>query len=183
MVGAVYHIFTHAFMKGCLFLCAGAIIVQTGKKNISEMGGIGFKMPLTMICFTLASLSMVGIPPFNGFISKWQLSLAALELGRPEFVALLIISSLLNAVYYFPIIIAAFFNRKSEDAADSHGAHDSHDHGAHAEPALVRASLADEAPPGMLIPTAILAVGCFIFALMPVNWPLEMAKTVANTLF
>jgi multicomponent Na+:H+ antiporter subunit D len=180
MVGAVYHIFTHAFMKGCLFLCAGAIIVQTGKKNISEMGGIGFKMPLTMICFTLASLSMVGIPPFNGFISKWQLSLAALELGKPEFVALLIISSLLNAVYYFPIIIAAFFNRKSED---SHGAHDSHGHGAQAEPALARPSLVNEAPPGMLIPTAILAVGCFIFALMPVNWPLEMAKTVANTLF
>jgi multicomponent Na+:H+ antiporter subunit D len=181
LVGAVYHIFSHAFMKGCLFLCAGAIIVQTGKKNISEMGGLGFKMPLTMLCFTLASLSMVGIPPFNGFISKWQLSMAALELNRPEFVALLIVSSLLNAVYYFPIVIAAFFNRKSE-AGDGHGAHDSHGHAAHPE-AAARPSLAEEAPPGMLVPTMILAVGCFIFALLPVNWPLEMVKTVVNTLF
>lgn len=180
MAGALYHIFTHAFMKGCLFLCAGAIIVQTGKKNISEMGGIGFKMPLTMLCFTLASLSMVGIPPFNGFISKWQLCLAALELNQPIFVALLIVSSLLNAVYYFPIVIAAFFNRKSE--TESSGQAGPGDH-AHQEGSGLRPSLAGEAPLGMLVPTAVLAVGCFIFALTPVNWPFEIVKTVANTLF
>jgi multicomponent Na+:H+ antiporter subunit D len=183
MVGAVYHIFTHAFMKGCLFLCAGSIIVQTGKKNISEMGGIGFKMPLTMICFTLASLSMVGIPPFNGFISKWQLSMAALNLGKPEFVALLIVSSLLNAVYYFPIITAAFFNRKSGAEEHGHAAESDHGHATAAPARPVRLNLAEEAPLGMLIPTAILAAGCFIFAVLPVNWPLEMVKTVANTLF
>jgi multicomponent Na+:H+ antiporter subunit D len=180
MVGAVYHIFTHAMMKGCLFLCAGAIIVQTGKKNISEMGGIGFKMPLTMLCFTIASFSMVGIPPFNGFISKWQLSLAALELNRPEFVALLIISSLLNAVYYFPIIIAAFFNRRSEAESGAHNGHGGHPPHEDPAPAL---SLSSEAPWEMLVPTAVLAVGCFIFALTPVNWPLEMIKTVATALF
>ncbi|MEW5784694.1 MAG: proton-conducting transporter membrane subunit [Bacillota bacterium] len=180
MVGAIYHIFTHAFMKGCLFLCAGAIIVKTGKKNISEMGGIGFKMPLTMICFTLASLSMVGIPPFNGFISKWQLSLAALESGREIFVALLIVSSLLNAVYYFPIIIAAFFNRKPETAEHGHAADSAAAHGNEPVPKL---SLAGEAPLGMLLPTAILAAGCFLFALTPVNWPLEMIKIAAAALF
>jgi multicomponent Na+:H+ antiporter subunit D len=183
LVGAVYHIFTHALMKGCLFLCAGAIIVQTGKKNISEMGGIGFHMPLTMLCFTLASFSMVGIPPFNGFISKWQLSMAALELNRPIFVALLILSSLLNAVYYFPIIIAAFFNRRSEAESGAHAVHGGH--GGHTPPEISAPgpSLAGEAPWEMLVPTAILAVGCFIFALTPVNWPLEMIKTVTHGLF
>ena len=178
MVGAVYHIFTHAFMKGCLFLCAGAIIVQAGKKNISEMVGIGYKMPLTMICFTLASFSMVGIPPFNGFISKWQLCVAALELGRPIFVALLIISSLLNAVYYFPIVIAAFFHRKG--GSEDHGHTDTLDHGDALAEESARPGLAAEAPAGMLVPTAILP-GLLYLCPAAGELALEMIKTVAVT--
>lgn len=179
MLGAVYHIFTHAFMKGCLFLCAGAIIVQTGKKNISEMGGLGYRMPLTMICFTIASLSMVGIPPFNGFISKWQLSLASLEAGMPVFVALLIISSLLNAVYYFPIVVAAFFGHKKQEKSGVKKIRRGEDR----ETSVVKPGLAEEAPGSMLIPTAILAAGCFIFSITPVNWPFEFIHTLAQTLF
>jgi len=117
------------------------------------------------------------------FISKWQLSMAALELNRPIFVALLILSSLLNAVYYFPIIIAAFFNRRSEAESGAHAVHGGH--GGHTPPEISAPgpSLAGEAPWEMLVPTAILAVGCFIFALTPVNWPLEMIKTVTHGLF
>lgn len=179
MTGAIFHILAHAFMKSCLFLCAGLIITRTGKKRISEMGGIGMRMPLTMACFTIASLSMVGIPPFNGFISKWELSIAALELGLPLLVGLLIISSLLNAVYYFPIVIAAFFNREKATGSESgtrkrmHGVD-----GITAKPVLT-----EEAPPGMLIPVAVLATGCFIFSLTPVNWALEAVKNVAASLF
>lgn len=180
MVGALYHIFTHAFMKGCLFLCAGLIIVQTGKKNISEMRGIGLKMPITMLCFTFASLSMVGIPPFNGFISKWQLCMGALEVDRPFFVALLIISSLLNSIYYFPIVINAFFSKDTSSGEKHHGEHGGTHEEVKAEP---KPSVTPEAPWGMVIPTAILAIGCVIFALTPVNWPLEIVKSIAQTLF
>ncbi len=164
--GAVYHIFTHAFMKGCLFLIAGAIIVRTGERRISHMGGLGLKMPLTMIAFTLCSLSMVGIPPFNGFISKWQMCLGALDIGQPFYVILLIVSSLLNAAYYFPIIIAAFFGVPKGDSGHVDGT-----------------SKVPEASLSMLIPIMILAIGCIAFAVMPQNWPLQLAKAVVQELF
>ncbi len=191
LTGGLYHLFTHAFMKGLLFLCAGAIIVQTGIRNISRMKGIGLKMPLTMIFFTIASLTMVGIPPFNGFISKWQLSMASLEAGQPLFVAILIISSLLNAAYYFPIVITAFF------AADNNGSHASgHDEDHNEQPDLhvheqhgdsqtngKTSLLRQEAPWHMVIPMGILAVGCVAFALMPENWPWNLALDAARSLF
>ncbi|MFO7951847.1 MAG: proton-conducting transporter membrane subunit [Bacillota bacterium] len=174
LIGGLYHLFTHAFMKGLLFLCAGAIIVQTGLRNISQMKGIGLKMPLTMVYFTIASLSMVGIPPFNGFISKWQLSLASLEVGQPIFLVILIISSLLNAAYYFPVVITAFFASNDEDA---HGE----------EPFYARAngngSRWQEAPWHMVIPMGLLAVGCFIFALLPENWAWNLALDAARLIF
>jgi len=165
-VGAVYHIFTHAFMKGCLFLIAGAIIVRTGERRISRLGGLGLKMPLSMIAFTLCSLSMVGIPPFNGFISKWQLCLGALDIGEPFYVFLLIVSSLLNAAYYFPIVISAFFAAPKGDSA-----------------ALREKLKGPEASLTMLIPIMILAIGCFAFAIMPQNWPLQLAKIVVQELY
>lgn len=178
-IGAIYHIFTHAFMKGALFLIAGALIVQAGERRISRLGGVGRKMPLTMIAFTLCSLSMVGIPPFNGFVSKWQLCLGALEIGQPFFVILLIVSSLLNSAYYFPIVVSAFFAKTPQletvagaDAASSTGAE-------HGEMHVKW----QEAPLNMLIPIMILAIGCIAFVLMPQNWPLEMVKAAVSELF
>ena len=183
LTGGLYHLFTHAFMKSLLFLCAGAIIVQTGIRNISQMGGIGLKMPVTMTFFTIASLTMVGIPPFNGFISKWQLSLASLEAGQPIFVAILIISSLLNAAYYFPIVIAAFFAAKKGDA-HGHGHAESHGgHGDHSESAGRNGILWQDAPWHMLLPMGLLTAGCVIFALMPENWPWNLALAAAKSLF
>lgn len=160
LAGAVFHIFTHAVMKGCLFLCAGAIIVQTGKRKISQMKGIGYQMPLTMICFTLASLSMVGIPPFNGFITKWYIGMGALACGEPFYVILLIISSLLNAAYYFPIIIAAFFAVSSSEK-----------------------ETVKDAPVNMLIPVIVLGIFTFVFALLPEHLPLQLARAVSHGLF
>jgi multicomponent Na+:H+ antiporter subunit D len=191
LTGGLYHLFTHAFMKGLLFLCAGAIIVQTGIRNISQMKGIGLKMPLTMVFFTIASLTMVGIPPFNGFISKWQLSLASLEAGQPIFVAILIISSLLNAAYYFPIVITAFFTgEKGGHHADSHsaghgdgGADQAGVHNGHKDVAENGGRRWQDAPWHMLLPMGALAIGCVIFALMPVNWPWNLALAAAKSLF
>ncbi|HED24802.1 MAG TPA: monovalent cation/H+ antiporter subunit D family protein, partial [Firmicutes bacterium] len=108
VTGAVFHIFSHAFMKSILFLAAGAVIWKTGIRKIADMHGIGRKMPVTMGCFSIAALAMIGIPPLNGFLSKWTLSLGALDEGMPFYVLVLLISSLLNALYYLPIIIPAF---------------------------------------------------------------------------
>ncbi len=191
LAGGLYHLFTHAFMKGLLFLCAGAIIVQTGLRNISEMKGIGLKMPLTMIFFTIASVTMVGIPPFNGFISKWQLSLASLEAGYPVFVVILIVSSLLNAAYYFPIVITAFFasekgDHQAGDHSSNHGDSSHQQSEPHTSPGDVEQSNGSrwqEAPWHMVVPMGILAVGCVIFALLPENWPWNLALEAARSLF
>jgi len=107
--GGIIHIANQAFMKITLFFCAGAIFVQTGKKNISEMHGIGKNMPLTMICFSICAMGMAGVPPIAGFITKWYLAIGALEAGHPIFVAVLLTSALLNIAYFFPPIYNAFF--------------------------------------------------------------------------
>lgn len=108
LTGGILHIFNHALMKGTLFLCAGAIIFKSGLRNLEDLEGIGKRMPLTMFCFTLAALSMIGIPPFSGFISKWLLALGALEAANDRhlisqwagiaIIASLLLSSLLNVV-------------------------------------------------------------------------------------
>ena len=115
LTGGMVHITHQAFMKITLFFCAGAILVQTGKKNISEMDGIGKKMPLTMAAFAIAAVGMVGIPPTCGFISKWYLCLGAIEAGYPIFLLVILVSALLNAAYFMPPICSAFF--KEPDAS------------------------------------------------------------------
>ncbi len=115
MTGGLLHVFNHALIKSLLFLSAGVIIHQTGKKKISDFRGMGRKYPLTMIAFSIAALSMVGIPPLNGFISKWILALGTLQANQPYLLAVILLSSLLNGIYYFPIIVGAFFGGESSD--------------------------------------------------------------------
>ena len=119
--GAFLHIFNHAFIKCNLFLCAGYFIKRTGQKEIPGLRGIGRKMPVTTFCFTISALSIIGIPPFNGFISKWFLSLGALEVEKLGIyhsgtgficLAVLLISSFLSLVYYSPLVIGGWFGDK-----------------------------------------------------------------------
>jgi len=112
--GAMIHIPFHAFMKITLFLCAGAIMVITGKKKISQMAGIGKQMPVTMIAFTIGAIGMCGAPPVSGFISKWFLCLGTVQSGHLIFLGILLVSSLLDVVYFFPIIKTAFFEEPKE---------------------------------------------------------------------
>jgi multicomponent Na+:H+ antiporter subunit D len=112
--GAMVHIPFHAFMKITLFLCAGAIMVVTGKKKISQMAGIGKQMPVTMIAFTIGAIGMCGAPPVSGFISKWFLSLGTVQSGHLIFLGVILVSSLLDVVYFFPIIKTAFFEKPKE---------------------------------------------------------------------
>ena len=109
MVGGMLHIVMHAFGKITLFFCAGAIFVATGVKSIRQMAGIGERMPVTMTCFFLGSLGVIGIPPAGGFLSKWYLALGTLQAGQPLMLAVLLASSVLNAAYFLPIVYQAFF--------------------------------------------------------------------------
>ncbi len=109
ITGGLIHIANHAFSKITLFFAAGAIFVATGKKDISELGGLGYRMPFTMIAFGLASLSMIGIPPVAGFVTKWYLALGAMDIHNTILLTVLIASSLLNAGYFVPVFLTAFF--------------------------------------------------------------------------
>jgi multicomponent Na+:H+ antiporter subunit D len=110
ITGGMLHIAMHAFGKITLFFCAGAIFVATGKRNISEMKGLGRRMPITMTAFFIASLSIIGLPPTGGFLSKWYLVLGSLEAGQTAVLVVLLTSSLLNAAYFMPIVYRAFFS-------------------------------------------------------------------------
>ncbi len=114
MTGAIVHLVNHAFLKITLFFCAGAIYVTTGCERVSELAGIGRRMPLTMTAFAVGSLGLVGVPPFNGFVGKWHLCLGGIEAGRLELVAVLIASGLLSVAYLFPIVYTAFFHSSEE---------------------------------------------------------------------
>jgi multicomponent Na+:H+ antiporter subunit D len=109
LIGGLVHIAMHAFGKITLFFCAGAIFVATGKKYISEMVGIGKRMPVTLAAFFIGSLSIIGFPPGGGFLSKWYLALGSLEASQFPLLLVLLISSLLNAAYFMPIVYRAFF--------------------------------------------------------------------------
>jgi len=124
LVGSLLHIVMHAFGKITLFFCAGAIFVTTGQKYISQMKGIGKQMPFTMAAFFIGSLSVIGIPPGGGFLSKWYLLLGTLEGDQIVMLFVLLTSSVLNAAYFFPIVYNAFFcspeeskfNTRTQDA-------------------------------------------------------------------
>lgn len=177
VAGALVHIINHALMKGTLFMCAGNIIHQSGKIKVSEMKGLGNKMPLTFIAFTIAALGMIGLPPFAGFISKWYLAVGALDANGVFFVIVLLISSLLGGAYFLPVIYTAFFQKAEGEAAAGHG-HDEHGHG---EAAKVESI---EAPAVMTIPVLVGALGVIalgIFAKAP-NFPLDIIKAATNIL-
>lgn len=120
MTGSLLHVLAHAFIKCTLFLVAGAIIFKTGCTRVDEFRGIGKKMPVTMWCYTIASLGLIGIPPMGGFISKWYLATGALDSGIKIFnfagPVVLLISALLTAGYLLPVSINAFLPGEDFDS-------------------------------------------------------------------
>jgi multicomponent Na+:H+ antiporter subunit D len=145
LTGGLVHIAMHAFGKITLFMCAGAIFVATGKKYISEMVGIGKRMPVTMTAFLVGSLSVIGLPPTGGFISKWFLVLGTLEADQIVMLVVLLGSSLLNAAYFLPIVYRAFFCTPEESMFEAK---------------------VQEAPPWCVVPlvvTAICSIGLFFY--------------------
>jgi multicomponent Na+:H+ antiporter subunit D len=109
VVGGVLHIAMHAFGKITLFFCAGAIMVGAHKTEISEMDGLGRRMPFTFFAFFLGSLSVIGVPPMGGSWSKWYLVLGAAENGQLVMMVVLMVSSLLSIGYLMPVVARGFF--------------------------------------------------------------------------
>ncbi len=116
MVGGIIHIAAHAFSKITLFFCAGSIYCASGKRNVSDMAGIGRRLPWTMGAFFVASLSMIGIPPTAGFVSKWYLALGSVAAGETAFMIVLLVSSVLNAAYFLPVSYIAFFGTEARES-------------------------------------------------------------------
>jgi multicomponent Na+:H+ antiporter subunit D len=120
-VGAALHIVAHAFGKITLFFCAGAISVAAHKTEVSQLNGIGRRMPWTLGAFAVGALSMIGLPPAVGFVSKWYILLGALEAQDFVVLGVILVSTLLNAGYFVPIVYAAFFKEPNPDDHAEHG--------------------------------------------------------------
>jgi multicomponent Na+:H+ antiporter subunit D len=161
LVGAMLHILNHAVMKGCLFQVAGSIRYSTGLYQISRFAGLGRRMPWTMVAFTIAAISMVGIPPAVGFFSKWYLVLGSVDAGNWIFVAVILISSLLNAVYFFRVLEKVYTSSPGDDAA---------------------VNTAVDPPKAMLMPMIILAVSIIVLgvinAVIVTNVLLPVVKSI-----
>ncbi|MDD6274466.1 MAG: proton-conducting transporter membrane subunit [Clostridiaceae bacterium] len=126
IVGSLLHVVFHMAAKSALFLCAGSIIFETGKTRTDELRGLGISMPVTFWCWTLAALTLIGIPPTSAFLSKWYLATAALSFagtaasGLPAVISwlapvILLVSALLTAGYLLPVTVSGFFPGREFD--------------------------------------------------------------------
>ncbi len=151
IIGAVLHILNHGLMKACLFLVAGNFRIKLGHSNIKDFNDtLRKKMPWTTAAFVAGALAMVGIPPTVGFFSKWYLVLSTIENKSWHFLVVILLSSLLNAVYFFRIIEKIYFK-------SHHGSQ------VNEEKQPIKRS---EVTVSMLVPTLVLAVALFIFGLL-----------------
>ena len=159
LLGGAMHIAMHAAGKITLFFCAGAIYVATNKTEISQLDGIGRRMPITMAAFLVGSLSIIGLPPFGGVWSKWLLGVGALEAGFGFVVGVLMLSSLLNVAYLLPIVGRAFFlPPKPDEPAHDEAGSVGDDHGSHKGHAHQKG----EAPLACVVPLVVTAILCFV---------------------
>lgn len=157
-VGAALHIAAHAFGKITLFFAAGSIYTAAHKTEISQLDGIGKRMPWTMGAFAIGAISMIGIPPAAGFLSKWYLLLGAFDTEQFIAVGIIILSTLLNAAYFIPIIYRAFF-KEEKALSGSHAA----EHGEAPWPIVVALTL-----------TASLTILLFFFHQIPLELAHQM---------
>ena len=119
IIAAAFHIAAHAFGKITLFFAAGSIYTASKKKEVSQLNGIGKRMPWTMVAFTIGALSMIAVPPTAGFITKWYMLSGAWHTHTLFVVAVIILSTLLNVMYFLPIVFSAFFKSANDEA--THG--------------------------------------------------------------
>ena len=147
ITGAVLHIFNEIITKGCVFAVAGAIVYKRGTCETGKLKNLYRMMPYTMLAFTIGAFSMIGIPPALGFFSKLYLILGCIDAKQWVFVGVLLLSSILNGVYFFRIIQVATFETPMPDY--------SRDKPYETVPR-------DEAPMSMLIPMQIMAAAILV---------------------
>jgi len=123
VMAAALHIGVHAVSKITLFFAAGAIYTAAHKTEVSQLDGIGRRMPLTMTAFAIGALSMIGVPPTAGFISKWYLLTGAMSTQQFAAAGVIVLSTLLNAAYFLPIVYRAFFVAPTKQIPAAHGHH------------------------------------------------------------
>ena len=163
MTGSLMHILNHALMKGTLFMVAGVVVYMTGGADISALRGMGRRMPVTMAAFTIAALSMIGVPLTVGFVSKWYLALGALEAGLWYLVPVILVSSLLTAVYFWRIVEGIYFAKPIDSSGDG------------------ATGVIKDGPAMMTIPTLVLAILCVVFGVVAFI-PGSVAELAANML-
>jgi formate hydrogenlyase subunit 3/multisubunit Na+/H+ antiporter MnhD subunit len=165
--GAVVHLVHQGIMKITMFFAAGNIAETYGYYKISQLNGIGRRMPLTMGAFTIAAFGMIGLPPVAGFVSKWYLGLGAVEAGSYWVVLVLLASSALNAAYFLPIVYRAWFCEPEHEFV----------------PRLRSGRLETQAL--LLIPvvvTGLLSLAAGVFAAVAGS-PLSIAREIAERLY
>jgi multicomponent Na+:H+ antiporter subunit D len=164
-IGGVAHLVHQGLMKITLFFCAGNYAETLGVHRVSEMNGVGWRMPWTTLAFTVGALGMIGVPPMAGFVSKWYIGLGAAEAGSDWVLLVLVASSLLNAAYFFPILFRAWFR----------------DAPARWPREQIAAGRLETLAPLLWPPvfTAALALAAGLFAAAPVS-PLEWAALIAR---
>lgn len=142
LTGGLVHLVNHAFMKGALFMCTGAIMYRLGSVKLDDLAGIGRRMPVTMALFAAAGLSLIGVPGTVGFVSKYYLATAAIETGQTWLAFAIMLSSLLAVVYIGRVIEVAYFREPT-----------------------AKVMMAEDPPASMLIPTVILVLACYYFGI------------------
>jgi multicomponent Na+:H+ antiporter subunit D len=139
ILGGMLHILNHAMMKVGLFQTAGAIKQSSGLENIPEFKGMSKRMPVTMLSFTIMALSIMGIPPLVGFVSKWYISLGIIASGHWPYIIVIIVNTLMEFVYFLRVINVSYFTLGAAERR--------------------------EAPVSMIAPTAVLAIACILFGI------------------
>ena len=147
VAGSMMHIAMHAFGKITLFFCAGAIFVACGKKYVSQLDGLGRRMPVTFAAFAIGALSVTGLPPTGGLLSKFYLVWGAAEAGQIALLCVFLVSTILNGAYFFPIVYRAFFKPAPEGESEGAG---------------IR-----EAPLACVLPLALTAIGSVLLFFFP----------------
>ena len=170
VTGGLVHLIHQGIQKVTLFYCAGNLAKQLGVTRISQMRGVGRRMPLTMGAFTVAALGMIGIPPTAGFVTKWHLGLGGLQAGQGVVIWILLLSSVLNAAYFLPIIARIWFLRPEGEEAGA--------------PVMERDL---ERDPWLVLPAVVTGLSVLVVGLLagaplsPLNWAASIAAEVVGS--
>ena len=169
VTGALLHVAVHAFVKCGLFLTAGIFLQRFGCSRVTQLSGMGKRMPGLMWCYTILSLALIGIPPTGGFISKWCLAEGALQSGTGIFAwlgpAVLLVSALLTAGYLLPAALRGFFPGIQGEAEGEKTS--AAEQGEAVLPEESREKERERGMPGMVLPVALLAALALVLGIFP----------------